>query len=58
MAQKWLIITDFIWRVSDCEELEGVTHGRAMGLVIFESIKTINYCKLVVYDLEGNSSII
>ena len=21
MAQKWLIITDFTWRVSDCEEL-------------------------------------
>ena len=29
-----------------------------MGLVIFEAIQTINYCKLVVYDLEGNSIII
>ena len=29
-----------------------------MALVIFEAIKTINYCKLVVYDLEGNSNII
>jgi len=28
MAQKWLIITDFTWKVSDCEELVGVTHRR------------------------------
>jgi len=34
MAQKWLIITDFTWRVSDCEELVGVTHRWWMGLVL------------------------
>ena len=27
MAQKWLIITDFTWRVSDCEELVGLPTG-------------------------------
>ena len=25
---------DFTWRVSDCEELVGITHRRMMGLVL------------------------
>ena len=28
--QEWV---DFTWRVSDCEELVGVTHEKMMGLV-------------------------
>ena len=31
MAQKWFIITDFTWMVSDCEELVGVAHRRLWG---------------------------
>ena len=30
-------IYDFTWRVSDCEEIEGVTHKREWGREIIES---------------------
>ena len=32
MAQKWIIITDFTLKVSDCEELSGGYSQEMMGL--------------------------
>jgi hypothetical protein len=31
------VCVDFTWRVSDCEEIEGVTHKREWGREIIES---------------------
>ena len=39
MAQKWLIIVDFTWRVSDCEELVGLLTGDdGVGFGVFISL--------------------
>ena len=35
MAQKWLIITDFTLRVSDCEELGGGYSQEMMGAILY-----------------------
>ena len=48
MAQKWLIITDFTWRMSDCEELVEVTQD-----VVWQTLQRVLVFEVVITGIMG-----